>query len=68
MVGAGRFFYIWKNHVSELDNKPDQPEGRLVIFMSMNEPATVVYSTAVWMVYSPAMLSDAWCLVTSPSL
>ena len=50
-----------------LDNKPDQPKGRLVVFMSMNEAATVVYSTAVWWVYSPAMFSDAWCLVTSPN-
>ena len=33
----------------------------------MNEAATVVYSTAVWWVYSPAMFSDAWCLVTSPN-
>ena len=33
----------------------------------MNEAVTAVYSTAVWWVYSPAMFSDAWCLVTSPN-
>ena len=39
-------------YLDVLDNKPEQPEGRLVVFMPMNEAATVVYSTAVWWVYS----------------
>ena len=53
-------------YLDVFDNKPEQPEGRLVVFMPMNEAAmqcncnSVQYCSVVGVLYSPAMLSDAW--------